>query len=221
MLQYVLEEYRAKLLPTHQIGAQPKHNSERGSAGEALLATLEVSHRQALPLHNYPGQLVEVVLPREGLNAASAAVTKRRIWGSHRYTTDSDILPVLIHEGFLAARCGEATFGWPKRIEQIRAIVRVHESEAPYEGSIQNGISSRNWVQPFCGSCYSIERAWLLWLEVRSARRVRRVCPEERQHAALQHPTNACSRYQVPLRLSSTIVYSICIPNGFSNSVRL
>lgn len=175
-------EYVASVTPVTANGQPPRNNAERAEAGLEPITVHEMSPRQPPPLHLYVGQYVELVLPRESFAAASAAIAKRRIWGTHRYTADTDLLLALVHAGFLASFCADASFQWPKRVEQVAVLVMVHPSDAAYPGSLRNGVRSRGWAQPCCGCCISIARAWLLWKEVR---RVSAVLSRMRNHRLL------------------------------------
>jgi hypothetical protein len=167
-LQYCTEEHRAALASELPGGAPVASNRERAASGAPYLHEGAVSPKHALDLRAYIGQHIELSLGRDVLAASASAAQKRRIWGRGCFTGDTDILLALVHDGYLARVCLDASFAWPKRIEQVKAVVRVHESGGGYEGAERNGVISRAWPRPCCGFSYSIERAWLNWREVRA-----------------------------------------------------
>ena len=167
-MQFCPEAYRAQLA-TEQPNTAVRTNRERAAAGKPSLHEVVASPKHPLDLRLFVGQHVEVVLGRDVLASAPASAQKRRIWGDGDFTGDTDMVLALLHDGYLARACADTGFNWPKRVEQVRALVSVNASAKDFPGTERNGICSRSWHLECCGCSYSIERAWLQWREVRFA----------------------------------------------------
>ena len=167
-MQFRAAEYRQQLDAAQDSKHPVLCNRERSAAGMHMLREANVSAKYALELRNSVGASVELTLGRDALTAAAATAQKRRIWGDHRYTGDTDLLLALVHSGFVARSCLDASFAWPKRIEQLRAIVCVYDGQHNFVGIECNGMHSRAWPQPCGGFSFIVTRAWTVWRQVRN-----------------------------------------------------
>lgn len=152
-----------------ECGPKIKNNRERQlTQGEQPLPEVVVPQRTPLDLRNMVGRHVEVYLNRDVLAAPNTVVQKRRLYGTRMYTGDSDILLALVHDGWLVYGCQAAGYAWPRRVDQVRAIVDVMPSQEHFVGCESNGITSRSWHSRCCGFCFRVDRAWLRWSDVRA-----------------------------------------------------
>lgn len=100
------------------------------------------------------------------LNSAKV-VKKRSIWGSGIYTADSDLLTVLIHQGYIPHNVAEPGYAWPPAARELRAVLRVLPSQMHYYSSSHNTMKSRAWAASCFNCSYAVERLWVVTSQVR------------------------------------------------------
>jgi hypothetical protein len=124
-------------------------------------------YREGEPLHELAAYLaagtpeapaaVEVRVPAAALSSANRQVRARQLWGSDAYTSDSDLVAVLMHCGYVH----HALPAPPANVAEVRAVVRPAPAAAAYASTARNAIRSRAWAAPLAGGCsYSVEKAW-------------------------------------------------------------
>ena len=218
-MQFCPDAYRAQLA-TEQPNAAVRTNRERAAAGKPSLHEVVASPKHPLDLRLFVGQDVEVVLGRDVLASAPASAQKRRIWGDGDFTGDTDMVLALLHDGYLARACADTGFNWPKRVEQVRALVSVNASAKNFPGTERNGICSRSWHLECCGCSYSIERAWLQWREVRFATCTIATAMLKPEQCSKAHSERAPATDARPLCRSTSQYHStisrarVCVPQG-------
>ena len=80
-------------------------------------------------------------MPAEALRASNPAVRARRLWGTDRYTADSDVVAILQHCGFYSPGDYQTA-----RVQEVQALLRVMPvAERGYASSARNGMRSRSW----------------------------------------------------------------------------
>eukprot|EP00889_Picochlorum_renovo_P003762 jgi/Picre1/30792/NNA_006152.t1 len=101
---------------------------------------------------------VEVRIPGQFVSSSNHKVKARQLWGSDVYTSDSDLVAVLMHYGYI-----HHTISSPLRdVAEIRAVVRPLPAQDKYQSVARNSIRSRSWCSPIQGCSFSVEKAWVV-----------------------------------------------------------
>lgn len=79
-------------------------------------------------------------------------VRTRQLWGTDVYTSDSDLVAVLMHTGYYLPSLTIS----PSLLE-VRAVVRALPLEDGYPSTSRNGIRSRSWGAVRQGCSYKVE----------------------------------------------------------------
>ena len=79
-------------------------------------------------------------------------VRTRQLWGTDIYTSDSDLVAVLVHTGYYLP-----TNTIPPSLSEVRAVVRAMPLEESYASTSRNGIRSRSWGAVRQGCSYKVE----------------------------------------------------------------
>ena len=79
-------------------------------------------------------------------------VRSRQLWGTDIYTSDSDLVSVLMHTGHWlpGPTC-------PPSLLELRAVVRAVSPAEQYPSTSRNGIRSRSWGRVLTGVSYKVE----------------------------------------------------------------
>ena len=101
-----------------------------------------------LSLHPHPPPLTP-----PPLSLPSHQVRSRQLWGTDVYTSDSDLVAVLMHAGYYLP---SATV--PPSLVELRAVVRAVPSAESYASTSANGIRSRSWGAIRRGCSFRVER---------------------------------------------------------------
>ena len=91
--------------------------------------------------------------PPPPLSLPSHQVRSRQLWGTDVYTSDSDLVAVLMHAGYYLP---SATV--PPSLVELRAVVRAVPSAESYASTSANGIRSRSWGAIRRGCSFRVER---------------------------------------------------------------
>ena len=79
-------------------------------------------------------------------------VRTRQLWGTDVYTSDSDLVAVLMHTGHYLP-----SMTIPPSLLEVRAVVRAVPPEESYASTSRNGIRSRSWGTVRQGHSYKVE----------------------------------------------------------------
>ncbi|PNW85357.1 hypothetical protein CHLRE_03g182600v5 [Chlamydomonas reinhardtii] len=101
-------------------------------------------------------QNVEVVISPEYMTKDNKRVKSRQIWGDTVYTSDSDLVAVLMHMGFYAHYLSHP----PNTVAEFRALLKLLPPQEKYN-SRARFVKSRLWCSPGDGCSYQVERCWL------------------------------------------------------------
>lgn len=114
-----------------------------------------------------PGEtkgLARVHIPVEHLTASNPAIRMRNLWGSGRYTDDSDLVAVLLHTGLY-----NATVHAPKTFQYLSVLVElekhVNGKSDSYPCALVKGFASRSWGSKYEGASMAVRSVALLSLE--------------------------------------------------------
>ena len=146
----------------------PPTNAQRKALLNPGLPHHAVTPERPPALAQYVGQLVELSFTSDALLACTQCAWNSRLWGTHQYSADSDVFAAIVHAGFLKRACAWPDYQWPDRVVELRTILRIDHTRDPFVGSMRNGVESRCFGGAFHAAAFSIERAWLMWQEVRS-----------------------------------------------------
>ena len=103
-------------------------------------------------------QKVEVRAPGQFVCSGNHKVRGRQLWGCDVYTSDSDLIAVLMHCGYL-----HHTIPSPLReVAEVRAVVMPMPAQDSYNSVPRNSIRSRSWHSAVQGCSYSVEKAWVV-----------------------------------------------------------
>ena len=106
-----------------------------------------------------PPPLVEVRIPAEAASNQNRQVRARQLWGTDVYTSDSDVVAALMHQGFYS----HALAAPPPGVAEVRAVLALLPPATRYAGSSRNAVRSRGWgVRPDTGCAFRVERAYLV-----------------------------------------------------------
>ena len=126
-------------------------------------------YREGEPLHDLANfleetsedgqpQCVEVRIPSHCLTSQNRQVRSRQLWGSDVYTSDSDLVAVLMHYGYI-----HHTVPQPVRdVAEVRVVVKPLPPQTTYASTARNSIRSRAWSASTSGCAYSVEKAWIV-----------------------------------------------------------
>lgn len=108
--------------------------------------------------------LARVHIAVEHLTASNPAIRMRNLWGSGRYTDDSDLVAVLLHTGKYSA-----TVSAPKTFQYLSVLVELEKhvngkSEA-YPCAEVKGFASRSWGSKYEGASMMVRSVALVSLE--------------------------------------------------------
>uniref|UniRef100_A0A7I4DEM4 Histone deacetylation protein Rxt3 n=1 Tax=Physcomitrium patens TaxID=3218 RepID=A0A7I4DEM4_PHYPA len=106
---------------------------------------------------NGSGPTVEIRIPAEHATTNNRQIRGSQLWGTDIYTNDSDIVAVLLHTGYYSPSPSPP----PNSILELRATVRILESQNMYMSTLRNSIRSRAWGGG-SGCSYSVERCRLV-----------------------------------------------------------
>lgn len=102
--------------------------------------------------------IFQVRIASHFLTSNNRQVRSRQLWGSDVYTSDSDLVAVLMHFGYV-----HHTITQPIRdILEVRAVVKPCEALKSYPSTPRNSIRSRAWNAPITGCSYTVEKAWVV-----------------------------------------------------------
>ena len=101
-------------------------------------------------------QLVEVRISGHFVCSGNQKVRGRQLWGCDVYTSDSDLVAVLMHCGYI-----HHTIPSPLRdVAEVRAVVVPLPAQEKYQSVPRNSVRSRSWYSPIQGCSFSVEKAW-------------------------------------------------------------
>ncbi|GFR40958.1 hypothetical protein Agub_g1622 [Astrephomene gubernaculifera] len=101
-------------------------------------------------------QYVEIAIAPEHMTKDNKRVKARQIWGDTIYTSDSDLVAVLMHMGFYAHYLSHP----PNTVAEFRALLKLLPPQEKYN-SRARFVKSRLWCSPGDGCSYQVERCWL------------------------------------------------------------
>jgi len=136
------------------------NKSQRELSGKELAIALDKEAKErflykpfySLPdLAPYLGEIIEVRVASEFLSSLNKAYIENRIWGSDIYTSDSDMVCVLQHNGIY--NINDYT---PTEIEGLSIYLRVSKARAAYNSSLKNGVRSKK-LNNFQGHSIKVE----------------------------------------------------------------
>jgi len=126
-----------------------------------------IMYREGEPLHELSTflegegdgpQSVEVRIPVQYLTSQNRQVRSRQLWGSDTYTSDSDLVAVLMHYGYI-----HHTVTQPVRdVAEVRVVVKPLPAQPSYSSTARNSIRSRAWSSATNGCAYAVEKAWIV-----------------------------------------------------------
>ena len=85
----------------------------------------------------FVGQFIEVRVERQYLTHFNPAIAKRRLWGNDCYTSNSDIVCILIHCGAYRIRAEEPDCAG------VSVFFKVSRNRTNYNNIYKNGLKSR------------------------------------------------------------------------------
>lgn len=85
-------------------------------------------------------------------------VKSRQLWGDETYTDDSDVVAVLLHQGYYAS----SNVTCNPLISRFYAQVNLLPPQEQYLSATRNAVRSRCWFAKTEGCSYQVERCWLL-----------------------------------------------------------
>ena len=88
-------------------------------------------------LSQFVGQFIEVRVERQYLTHFNPAIAKRRLWGNDCYTSNSDIVCILIHCGAYRIRAEEPDCAG------VSVFFKVSRNRTNYNNIYKNGLKSR------------------------------------------------------------------------------
>jgi hypothetical protein len=140
--------------------SKPKHAGPRlpvimYKEGEPLHALAEY-----LPKSEHGNsQCVEIRIPVQFVTSSNRQVRSRQLWGSDVYTSDSDLVAVLMHYGYIFHTIPQPI----PNVAEIRVVVRPLPSRSHYVSTARNAIRSRAWASSAPTPCaYSVDKAWVV-----------------------------------------------------------
>lgn len=108
--------------------------------------------------------LARVHIPVEHLTSSNPAIRMRNLWGSGRYTDDSDLVAVLLHTGLYSA-----TVHAPKTFQYLSVLVElekhVNGKSDCYPCALVKGFASRSWGSKYEGASMGVRSVALVSLE--------------------------------------------------------
>nr|XP_024369246.1 myb-like protein X isoform X3 [Physcomitrium patens]XP_024369247.1 myb-like protein X isoform X3 [Physcomitrium patens]XP_024369248.1 myb-like protein X isoform X3 [Physcomitrium patens] len=118
---------------------------------------------------NGSGPTVEIRIPAEYATTNNRQIRGSQLWGTDIYTDDSDIVAVLLHTGYYSS----SPVLPPNSTLELRATIRILESQNMYISTLRNGLRSRAWGGG-SGCSYTVERCrimkvssrLLVWLRI-------------------------------------------------------
>uniref|UniRef100_A0A7S0CUU2 Uncharacterized protein n=1 Tax=Micromonas pusilla TaxID=38833 RepID=A0A7S0CUU2_MICPS len=122
-------------------GAEPKMVTVTYKEGDVL-----GEHLHAV------GTLVEVKIPAESTVSGNPQVRARQLWGTDTYTSDSDLVAVLMHRGYYLPSAAT-----PPSLVELRAVVRAVAPLETYASTSRNGVRSRSWGAVRVGCSFAVE----------------------------------------------------------------
>jgi hypothetical protein len=79
-------------------------------------------------------------------------VRARQLWGTDTYTSDSDLVAVLMHRGYYLPSAAT-----PPSLVELRAVVRAVAPLETYASTSRNGVRSRSWGAVRVGCSFAVE----------------------------------------------------------------
>lgn len=108
--------------------------------------------------HGNP-QCVEVRIPVQFVTSSNRQVRSRQLWGSDVYTSDSDLVAVLMHYGYIFHTIPQPV----PNVAEVRVVVRPSPSQSHYISTARNAIRSRAWASSAPTPCaFSVDKAWVV-----------------------------------------------------------
>jgi len=133
---------KARIQGTTKAGVEAKITQVQYKEGELLSDHLKTGD----------GTLLEVKIPAECTVSTNLQVRTRQVWGTDTYTSDSDLVAVLMHTGYYLP-----SLTIPPSLLEVRAVVRAMPQEDGYASTSRNGIRSRSWGAVKAGCSYKLE----------------------------------------------------------------
>ncbi|KAK9828391.1 hypothetical protein WJX81_002975 [Elliptochloris bilobata] len=109
-------------------------------------------------LQNGQGQPVLVHIAAAYMSGQNPKVRARQLWGNIVYTQDSDLVAVLMHNGYYNHSLQQQ----PASMAEVRAVVLPLPPQPAYTSSARNSIRSRAWGTAVEGFSYRVERCYLV-----------------------------------------------------------
>ncbi|XP_073389172.1 uncharacterized protein [Physcomitrium patens] len=106
---------------------------------------------------NGSGPTVEIRIPAEYATTNNRQIRGSQLWGTDIYTDDSDIVAVLLHTGYYSS----SPVLPPNSTLELRATIRILESQNMYISTLRNGLRSRAWGGG-SGCSYTVERCRIM-----------------------------------------------------------
>lgn len=85
-------------------------------------------------------------------------VKSRQLWGDETYTDDSDVVAVLLHQGYYAS----SNVTCNPLISRFYAQVSLLPPQEQYLSATRNAVRSRCWFAKTEGCSYKIDRCWIM-----------------------------------------------------------
>lgn len=127
--------------------------------GEPLAELAQYMPSEAAAADPSTPPLVEVRIPADAASNQNRQVRARQLWGTDTYTSDSDVVAALMHQGFYS----HALAAPPPGVAEVRAVLALLPPADRYLGSSRNAVRSRGWgVRPDTGCAFRVERAYLV-----------------------------------------------------------
>ncbi|KAG1671779.1 hypothetical protein FOA52_000156 [Chlamydomonas sp. UWO 241] len=140
---------------------EQKHKSRRGDIkcptvmykdGEPLAGLQEI--------FDAPGngdKLAEVLIPSDYMTSGNRRVKTRQLWGDCIYTSDSDVVAVLMHLGYFPHYLPSA----PPQVQELHVLLRLVPPQQTYPSKARF-LKSRAWCSPVKGCAFQVEGCWLI-----------------------------------------------------------
>lgn len=105
-------------------------------------------------LYSFVNKYIEIRVHKCFVTRTNKAFRQRLFYGTDQYTSDSDIVCVLQHSGFLKVPDEENT---DESFEAYAVIVKVLKGRPNYKSLIKNGIKSRK-LETYEGHSIKVEK---------------------------------------------------------------
>lgn len=100
-------------------------------------------------------KFAEVIIPADFMSTNNRRVKTRQLWGDGTYTSDSDIVAVLMHLGYYSNYLSYP----PGPVQEFRALLKLLPSQEKYPSKARF-VKSRTWASKTHTCAYIVESCW-------------------------------------------------------------